>query len=612
MQSRWPRIILTAFFLALLVGAVVMSRFTAQRGTTSAADASQAMARYGFRFEEVSKQAGIQFVHEAPKLDPRLNRIMPEVASMGAAVSVVDFDKDGWDDLYVTNSTVGGQNHLYRNMHDGTFQDVAEAMGVADVNKPGTGVSMGAVWGDYDNDGYEDLLVYKWGRPELFHNDGGKKFTRVTDQAGLPPWVNANSAVWFDYDHDGKLDLFLGGYYDEKIDLWHLQNTRIMPESFEYARNGGRKYLFHNLGSGHFEDVTQSMGLDSRRWALAAAAADLRGTGYPDLVIANDYGVSEYWENEGGKQFREIGKETGIGAQPKSGMNVAFGDIMNQGRFSIYVSNISEPGVLIQGNNLWVPQGDPSPPPLPQGERGATPHYENMAEAMGVDLGGWSFGAQFGDLNNDGFVDLFLTNGFVSANKQKSYWYDFAKVAGGNTAIIGDAKNWPPMDDMSLSGYQPKRVWLNDGAGKFIDVAPMVGVTDTHDGRSVAMADFWNRGVLDVAVAHQKGPLLLYKNTVTPSNQWVEFQLEGSKSNRSAIGAQVRLFWNGGYPPQAGEQVQQVSGGSGFCAENSRRLHFGLGKNARVEKAVVLWPSGREQTIPAPAVDELHPLKEPA
>ena len=115
---------------------------------------------------------------------------------------------------------------------------------------------MGAVWGDYDNDGYEDVLIYKWGKPELYHNDGGKHFTRVTEQAGLPPWVNANTAIWFDYDGDGKLDLFLGGYYPEDIDLWHLKTTKMMPESFEYAQNGGRKYLFHNLGDGRFEEVS--------------------------------------------------------------------------------------------------------------------------------------------------------------------------------------------------------------------------------------------------------------------------------------------------------------------------------------------------------------------
>ena len=118
---------------------------------------------------------------------------------------------------------------------------------------------MAAVWGDYDNDGYEDLLLVKWGRPELYHNDGGHGFTRVTD-TGLPAWVNANSAIWLDYDGDGLLDIFIGGYYSEDIDLWHLNNTRIMPESFEYAKNGGRKYLFHNLGNGKFEDVTEKNG----------------------------------------------------------------------------------------------------------------------------------------------------------------------------------------------------------------------------------------------------------------------------------------------------------------------------------------------------------------
>ena len=143
----------------------------------------------------------------------------------------------------------------------------------------------------------------------------------MTEQAGLPPWINANTAIWLDYDGDGLLDLFIGGYYSEEVDLWHLTTTKIMPESFEYAKNGGRKYLFHNLGNGRFEEVSEKLGINSRRWALAAGAADLRGTGHPDLFIANDYGVSELYLNDG-KRFREVGEQTGIGFAPKSGMNV--------------------------------------------------------------------------------------------------------------------------------------------------------------------------------------------------------------------------------------------------------------------------------------------------
>jgi enediyne biosynthesis protein E4 len=589
------KILLVIFFVGLLATPLAMRWWGAQKAAGARVDRQVALAHYGFYFEEVSHPAGVNFVHRAPTLDHKLDPIMPEVASMGAAVSIVDFDRDGWPDIYVTNSAIGSKNALYHNNHDGTFTDVAEQMGIADVNQPGTGVSMGAVWGDYDNDGYEDLCLYKWGKPELYHNDRGKGFTRVTDQAGLPPWVNANTAIWFDYDGDGLLDLFIGGYYSEKVDLWHLDNTRMMPESFEYANNGGRKYLLRNLGNGKFEDVTEQAGIDSRRWALAAAAADLRGTGHPDLFIANDYGVSELYFNDG-KRFHEVGAQTGIGFAPKSGMNAAFGDIFNRGEYAVYVSNISEDGVLIQGNNLWVPK---------EGTSGNRLEYENLARDMGVELGGWSFGAQFGDLNNDGTLDLFLTNGYVSLDRNRSYWYDFSKVAGGNSAIISDAKNWPAMDGRSLSGYQHKDVWLNDGAGKFVDVAQSVGVTDTHDGRSVALVDLWNRGVLDVVVANQRGPLLIYKNTAVPENKWIEFQLEGTASNRSAIGAALTLYWNGE------RQVQEVAGGSGFCAENQRRLHFGLGKNPQIEKAVIHWPSGRTQTLDHLAPNQMYNVKEP-
>ncbi len=444
MRQRVVRTFVTILFIALLAAPLVYRRIVERRNAVTAANQATALAQYGFIMRESANASGIDFKHSAPTLDPKLNHIMEQVASMGAAVSVVDFDQDGWDDIYVINSGEGKPNALYRNMHDGTFKDVAKEVGLADLNSVETGVSMGAVWGDYDNDGFEDVLIYKWGKPELFHNDGGKHFTRVSEQAGLPAWVNANTAIWFDYDNDGKLDLFLGGYYPEDVNLWKLKNTRMMPESFEYAENGGRKYLFHNLGNGRFEEVSEKMGIQSRRWALAAVAADLRGTGFPDLFIANDYGVSEMYFNEGGKKFREVGKETGVGAAPKSGMTASVGDILNQGQYAIFVSNISEEGVLVQGNNLWMARA---------GTSGNNVKFENMANSLGVELGGWSFGGQFGDLNNDGFLDLYTVNGNVSLDPDHSYWYDYSKVAGGNRTIISDAANWPP-----LKGPKPLRL----------------------------------------------------------------------------------------------------------------------------------------------------------
>ncbi len=564
-----------------------------------AASRDDLLTRYGFILEEVSKNCGIDFVHQAPtKLDPKLKHIMPIITSMGAAVSVVDFDRDGWQDLYVINSGEGTQNRLYRNRGDGTFEDVAEKLGIANLNRPGDGVCMGAVWGDYDNDGYDDLLIYRWGRPELYHNDRGKGFTRVTDNANLPAWVNAGSAIWLDFDGDGWLDLFIGGYWAENVNLWSLGSTKIMPESFEYANNGGRKYLLRNRGNGTFEDVTEKMGLSSRRWTLAAAATDLRGTGYPDLVLAIDYGVNEYYANQAGQRFVEMGKQTGIGDRPKSGMNVSFGDIFNQGRFCIYTTNITQPGALLQWNNLWVPEQTGA-------AAGTGEHrYVNLAQSLGVAQGGWSWGAQFGDLNNDGWLDLFLTNGYVSADRNANYWYDYSLIAGANTSIIGDAANWPDMKGRSLAGYQHKCLWLNRG-DKFIDIAQAVGVTDTWDGRAVVLVDLWNRGVLDVVLANQKGPLLVYKNTVVPDNRWIQFELEGSKSNRSAIGAQVKVFWNNQV------QIQEVSGGNAYASQNQRRLHFGLGNDARVRRAEIRWPSGAVQTIDAPETGKLHHVREP-
>jgi hypothetical protein len=595
-RQRILRVFATIVFIALLAAPVAMRYAEDAAGDADIGGvAPDALVRYGFVLEDVAEAAGVDFVHKAPVLDSKLEPIMPVVAAYGAAVSIVDVDRDGWNDLYVTTSAAGAQNALYRNVGDGTFEDVAPALGIADLNREADGASMGAVWGDYDNDGYEDLFLYRWGRPELLHNDGGTGFTRASAGLDLPDWINANTAVWFDYDADGWLDLFVGCFYRADVNLWDLPDTKVMPESFEYARNGGRNYLLRNRGDGTFEEVGLAMGIASDRWTLAAAAADVDRDGDTDLFVANDYGVNELYLNDGGQGFREVGRDANLARTPKSGMNAAFGDVMNEGAWQLYVTNISEPGVLIHGNDLWVPQHD----------RGEQPDYWNMAGAMGVEIAGFAFGAQFADVNNDGWLDLYVTNGYVTGQQPDSYWYDYSMVAGGHEDIIGDAANWPAMEGRSLSGNQADLLWLNDGTGRFRDVARSVGVAARYDGRSVAVADFWNRGVVDLVVASQGAPLRVYRNRVADDRHWIGFDLRGVHSNRSAIGAEVHLFWANL------EHVRQVEGGNGFAAQNQRRVHFGLGTETAVDSAIVRWPSGTTQRIVAPAVDALHAVKEP-
>jgi hypothetical protein len=610
------QIFVTVLLVGLIAGVRVLEKLSRPAtGGTTRLSPKEALESYGFYLEEVAKENGIDFKHEAPTLDHKLDKVMPIVNAMTASVSVVDFDRDGWPDLYVTNSGEGTKNHLYRNLgvdksgKPRGFKDVAEELGVADLNRPGTGVCTGAVWGDFDNDGYEDLLVYKWGRPELYRNLGKDKngkhrgFERVKD-CGLPSWVNTNSAIWFDYNRDGNLDLFIAGYWSEDLDLWHLETTRVMPNSFKNATNGGRKYVLRNRGKDPktgrwlgFEDVTRQMGirLNDRRWTLAVGAADLCGTGYPDLFLANDYSTSQVYANHGGKKFVEISGDSGITKEPKSGMNVSFGDIYNNGLLAVYVSNITEPKLLLQYNNLWVPK---------PGKSGDDLEFTNLADQLGIGQAGWSWCAQFGDFNNDGLLDIYLVNGYISGDRNDNYWFRYSKIAGANKGVIIDAENWSRIGNLSLSGYQQKCLWINQGTG-FLDVAQAVGPDDLYDGRAVALVDLWNRGVLDVVVANQKGPLLLYKNTVVKDNQWIQFELTGKKSNRSAIGAQVRVFWNGQ------QQVQEVSGGIGYASQNMRRLHFGLGKDPQMENVIIRWPSDKTESLGALKAGKCYKLREP-
>ena len=597
--NRLAHILVDVGFCGLLAGVWWLDH------SARADTVTRAGPELGFALSEVSRACGIDFVHQSTTLDPRLANVAPHVSAMGAAVSIADFDGDGWPDIYATSSRFGTPNALYKNLGDGRFEDCARAAHVADVNVEGEGVSMGSVWGDYDRDGHEDLFLYKWGYQQLLRNRGDGTFEDVSAASGVRRWMNSNAAVWLDYDRDGKLDLYIAGYFSEQHDMWHLKTTRIMQESFEFANNGGHNVLLHNTGGGRFEDVTAQTGTDSTRWTLAVASVDMNGDGWPDLYLANDYGPEELFLNVGGTRFE---KQSGVGLEEssKSGMCVALGDFENDGRFGVYVTNISKERFLFQGNNLRINRlADPA-----VGQLLNVADMSNSSSRDVVDCG-WAWGAQFGDLDNDGRLDLFVANGFVSASKTRDYWYGMSKVAGGASQVFVDATQWEPMGDASLSGYEQSRVLLGGARGRFRDVATAVGVTDLDDGRAVAFADLFNDGALDVVVANQKGPLLLYKNRVDRSRHWVEFQLRGANGNTSAIGAELTLHFGGVGQVQV-EQVQAVQGGSGFCSQNDRRLHFGLGAAQAIDRAVIRWPSGKEQTLEHPAVDRLHVALEPA
>ncbi len=546
-------------------------------------------AHPGFSLRDETAQAGITFRHRRPTFDRRIANIEPHVAALGAGVSVADFDSDGWPDLYFTNSRFGEANALYRNRGDGTFEDVAPGAGLAHLNRRGEGVSMGSVWGDFDNDGREDILVYRYGYLALLRNLDGRRFQDVTIAAGLRRWVNSNGAIWLDYDRDGLLDLYVTAYFRDEIDLWNLGTTRIMHNSFEFANNGGRNLLFRNRG-GTFEDVTDAMGVGSTRWTMAAASADFNDDGWPDIYLANDYGPEELFLNDRGERF--VLSRAGLESESKSGMSVSLGDAFNRGRLDVFVTNISERGYLFQNNNLRLNQ---------MVEKG---RFSNVADAVVADAG-WGWGAQFGDLNNDGTNELFVANGFISADRGKSYWYAMSKIGGANRHLFEDARTWPAFGTASLSGYERSRVYLNRGLGGWVDVADAVGVRDDYDGRAVALVDLANRGVLDVVVANQNQPALLYRNAPDSSSHWITFKLVGTGSNRSAIGAEVVLESRGV------RQRRVVDGGMGFASQNDRRLHFGLGRNEWVDRVTIHWPSGRRQTLSNPAVDQFHTVIEP-
>jgi enediyne biosynthesis protein E4 len=536
-------------------------------------------------FEEVSRKSGINHKHTNRAFDNPYAKIMAGYTALGAAAAVADFDGDGFDDVFTTDSAAKGKNRLYRNNGNFTFTDVAESAGIANGNDD-TNATADAVWFDFNNDGRPDLYLVRFGRSLLYQNMGGGKFKEITKPAGLDRYANAITAIAFDYDHDGWLDLFVGSYF-QPINLFNPNTPRFFPESFETAQNGGGVTVYRNNHNGTFTDLTKQAGLAQSGWTLDLGHGDADNDGWDDLYVACDFGTDHFFRNKGNGAFEDI-TEKAIGIDTKKGMNVDWGDYDNDGLLDIYVTNITD-DYMREGNFMWHNNGNLT--------------FSDVSRETATYDTGWGWGAKFFDYDNDGWQDLYVVNGWVSAGKD-SYVPDIFAMVTQPGIDFADARNWPAMGNKSLSGYQKKRLFHNDKGHIFKDEAPRHGMDSTLDGRGVAVADFDNDGRLDLFISNASAEPKLYHNQMPAGPHWIQFQLQGTKSNRSAIGAQVRITAGGK------TYLSFVNGGNGFAGQSMLRVHFGLGKETAIEKAEIRWPSGLKETYTGLGVDKLHKIVE--
>ena len=536
-------------------------------------------------FEDVTTAAGVGAAHVNRTFENAYAHVMAGYTALGAAAAVADFDGDGFDDLFVTDSAAAGRNRLYRNNGDWTFTDVAERAGVAAGNDA-SNASADALWFDYDDDRRPDLLVVRFGRSQLFRNLGGGRFEDVTAAVGLTAYHNAITAIAFDYDRDGDLDLLLGSYF-RAVNIFNPETPRFFPESFETANNGGGITLYRNERGRAFTDVTATAGLASSGWVLDVGHADADDDGDEDLYVAVDFGTDRFYVNRGDGTFDDR-SATAIGVDTKKGMNAEWGDFDGDLRPDIYVTNITD-DYMREGNFLWRNNGDLT--------------FTDVSRETGTWDTGWGWGGQFFDYDHDGWLDLYVMNGWVSAGKE-SYVPDiFAMIVKPNVDLA-DLRNWPPMGSKSLSGYQKKRLFHNEGGQSFTEQAERHGLASTRDGRGVAVADFDNDGRLDLFVANDNAAPHLYRNRMPAPANWVELSLRAIGSNYEAVGAQVRVTAGGR------TQLRFVSGGNGFAAQGMRRLHVGLGPAAVVDRIEVRWPTGGRQVFSQLPANRLHVLQE--
>jgi hypothetical protein len=541
-------------------------------------------------FEDVTVKAGIDAKHTNRSFHNPYAKIMAGYTALGASATVADYDGDGFDDVFVTDSKEGGKNHLYHNNGNFTFTDVAENAGVANGNDKNNATA-DALWFDYNNDGKPDLLVIRFGHNQLYQNLGNGKFKDVTKAAGLDRYMNAITAVAFDYDRDGQLDLFVGSYF-QPTNLFDPDSPRFFPESFETANNGGGVTVFHNNGNGTFTDVTDKVGLKTSGWTLDLGHADADNDGFDDLYVACDFGTDRFFHNNGNGTFTDI-TEKAIGFDTKKGMNVDWADYDNDGLLDIYVTNITD-DYMREGNFLWHNNGNLT--------------FTDVSHETGTDETGWGWGAKFFDYDNDGWMDLYVVNGWVSAGKE-SYVPDIFQMVIKPGIDFADARNWPPMGNKTLSGYEKKRLFHNEKGQIFKDEAARHGVDSVKDGRGIAVADFDNDGRLDLFVANANSEPYLYRNTAPGPNQpggnhWAAFALQGTRSNKTAVGAQVRLTAGGM------TRLQFINGGNSFAGQSSSRVHFGLGDVTKIDQIEVRWPAGEKEVFTNVTADKLNTIVE--
>jgi tetratricopeptide (TPR) repeat protein len=528
-----------------------------------------------FSFVNVAREAGLhdQIVFGGAASNKYL------LETTGTGVAFIDYDNDGLIDLFFVNgSTLEGFppgkapiNHLYRNKGDGTFEDVTSKAGLA-----ASGWGQGACVGDVDNDGRDDLFVTYWGQNHLYHNTGGR-FEDVTKAAGLEQSrVRWNTGcAFFDYDRDGRLDLLVANYID--LDL----ATAPTPESglcrykgLQVAcgppgLTGGKNLLYHNRGDGTFEDVSEKSGIThaSGTYGLGVSTFDFDNDGWVDVYVANDSNPSAVYRNNHDGTFTDVGVKAGCAysqdGKPQAGMGVAIGDYDRNGTMDIFKTNFA---------------GDTSTLYANSGEGLCDDH--TFAAGIGMNTRWLGWGTGFVDFDNDGWLDLFLTNGHV----------------------------YPEVRQLKTeAGYaQRKVVYRNLGNGRFADISEQLGppVTTPKAGRGAAFGDFDNDGQIDVAIANVNDQPDLYRLKGDPRNHWVTLKLVGSTSNRNAIGARVRLVTGDV------QQWQEVRGGGSYLSQNDFRVHFGLGAATRVDRVDVRWPNGAEQTWENLEVDKFHTLTE--